>query len=89
MEPHHDHRLFPRQSVHLPAWIDVGDGERRVCHVWDISRSGARITMPRDDASALPEAFEIHFSDTEKLFCRVIWRERLQAGVKFLPEPRP
>ena len=51
----------------------------------DISRSGARLS--NHDSIKLPDEFELELSATVSRWSRVIWRNGVQLGVKFIEAP--
>ncbi len=80
-----DLRVKPRKPLHYPAWIESDDGSApRVCMIWDISESGARLTKTGEDCP--PDTFTIRLSNDGKLTrrCRVVWRSGVHLGIEFL-----
>src|SRR5262245_37764612 len=69
------------------AWIVVSADAARIPGVlWDVSESGARIAAAR--ANTLPQVFCLLLDKDGKSrrFCRVVWRNGGQVGVRFINE---
>jgi PilZ domain-containing protein len=81
-----DLRRHTRKPFHWPAMILAGTKSPRACTVTDVSETGARIKIDKPDD--LPEKFVLLLSTTGKArrLCRVIWRSKKDAGVKFVVE---
>jgi hypothetical protein len=79
-----DLRKHTRKPFHWQATIFVGTGAPRSCTVTDVSESGARLKIDKPDE--LPEKFVLVLTTTGKArrLCRVIWRSKKDAGVKFV-----
>jgi hypothetical protein len=70
-----------RRVRHLSAWITVQDGTITECQVMDVSNHGAKIVAAM--SSALPERFQLAFSNGGGRSCEVIWRHGKVLGVRF------
>ena len=81
-----DLRKHARKPFHWRATILAGGEQSRPCTVTDVSESGARLRV--DKPNELPEKFTLLLSSMgqARRLCRVIWRSRKEAGVKFLAE---
>jgi hypothetical protein len=81
-----DLRKHARKQFHWPATIIAGTESPRSCTVTDVSESGARLKIDKPDE--LPEKFILLLTTrgTARRLCRVIWRSKKDAGVKFLVE---
>ena len=79
-------RKHARKPFHWRATIIAGSGSPRPCTVSDVSESGARLKVDRP--GELPEKFILLLTASGKTrrLCRVIWRSKKEAGVKFLSE---
>lgn len=79
-------RKHARKQFHWRAAIIAGAAPPRSCTVTDVSQSGARIKIERPDE--LPEKFVLLLTTSGKArrHCRVIWRSKKDAGVKFVGE---
>ena len=55
------------------------------CLLVDISETGARLGFA--DPSLMPEEFALALADNMGRWCRVMWRNDKQIGVKFVPKP--
>jgi hypothetical protein len=80
-----ERRKNPRKTVIDTAWIDAQDGTPpRVCVLWDISESGARLTLTSYET--LPDEFVLRKSrrDPNGRRCHVVWRSSEQIGVEFI-----
>lgn len=79
-------RKHTRKPFHWRAMIMAGNETPRSCTVTDVSESGARLKI--DKPYELPEKFVLLLSSSgnARRLCRVIWRSKKDAGVKFLVE---
>jgi len=79
-------RKHARKPFNWRATIIAGTERPRSCMVSDVSESGARLKV--DTPYELPEKFILLLSSSGKArrLCRVIWRSKKEAGVKFLAE---
>jgi hypothetical protein len=79
-----DLRKHARKPFHWRATILAGAEPARSCMVTDVSESGARLKLEK--SSELPDKFVLLLtsSGTARRMCRVIWRSKKEAGVKFL-----
>jgi PilZ domain len=69
------------------AWIVLSSASVRIpCVLWDVSDSGARIAAAH--ANTLPHVFCLLLGNDGKSrrFCRVVWRQGGQVGVRFIDE---
>jgi hypothetical protein len=81
---HAELRKKPRRQFHYNARILTDkDTPPRSCSISDISESGARISLERDDE--LPQTFILLLTANggARRHCRVVWREGLVVGVEF------
>jgi len=82
--PARELRRKPRRQFHYYAKIlTSAKGKPRNCQIADISESGARIILERDED--LPSRFLLLLSlrgETRRV-CRVVWRKGLTVGVQF------
>jgi hypothetical protein len=81
---HAELRKKPRRQFHYSARIHIDkDTPLIVCSISDISESGARLALEREET--LPDAFTLLLtpSGEARRQCRVIWREGVLVGVKF------
>jgi hypothetical protein len=77
-------RKKPRRQFHYTARILADkNGPPRECSISDISETGARILLARDEA--LPDRFMLLLTATgdARRVCRVVWRTGLTLGVEF------
>lgn len=81
-----DLRKHARKQFHWPAKIIAANDRPQSCTVTDVSQSGARLKVDKPDE--LPDKFVLLLTTTGKArrLCRVIWRSKKDAGVKFLAE---
>jgi len=71
-----------RRSRNLPALILSDGATTTECHVHDVSRHGAKVTVQMP--SSVPNQFELTFSLTNNTRrCKVVWRRNKVLGVKF------
>jgi len=79
-------RKHARKPLHWRATIIAGAEPPRSCMVTDVSESGARLKLDRP--GELPEKIVLLLtkSGAARRMCRVIWRSKKDAGVKFLAE---
>jgi hypothetical protein len=55
------------------------------CLLVDVSESGARLGFA--NPAAMPDEFALALADDMARWCRVMWRNDRQVGVKFVPKP--
>lgn len=82
-------RKKPRRPFHYNAAIVTADAQRSLlCHIADISESGARIVL--ESECELPERFVLLLTrkGEARRRCRLVWRDGLTIGVAF-PDPPP
>lgn len=81
-----DLRKHARKQFHWRATIIAGTEPPRSCTVTDVSESGARLKVDKPDK--LPEKFTLLLTSTgqARRLCRVVWRSKKDAGVKFVAE---
>ncbi len=81
-------RRKPRRPLHYRARILLSKkGQPRSCNIEDISESGARIVLQKDEE--LPQRFLLLLSPRSAArLCREVWREHLTVGVEFLNSDR-
>jgi hypothetical protein len=80
-----ERRLSPRKRVTVTGWIVTdGRGPPSVCVLWDVSRTGARLSLMEPEK--LPEKFLLLFSRNgfPGIGCRVVWRSGMQVGIEYL-----
>jgi hypothetical protein len=82
-------RFFPRQTMSLPAWMEVNSSsllER--CKLMDLSESGARLGIT--DVRDLSPQFTLHLARIGQSAdqCRIIWQRGNEAGVEFVTPKR-
>lgn len=79
-------RKHARKQFHWQAKIITANEPPQSCTVTDVSQSGARLKVAKPDE--LPEKFTLLLTTTGKArrLCRVIWRSKKDAGVKFVAE---
>jgi hypothetical protein len=79
-------RRHARKQFHWRATVMPAGGPERSCTVTDVSESGARLKIDKPDE--LPEKFFLLLTSSGKArrLCRVIWRSKKDAGVKFVAE---
>lgn len=75
-----------RRTFEQPAWIVAEPGaEPLPCTVRDVSKSGARLSVP--PRSALPPGFVLHLASNGAVArkCLVVWRSQAgdEVGVEF------
>lgn len=81
-------RKTPRRQFHYSARILVDPNRPPLsCTISDVSHHGARIALDHDEE--LPERFILFLTKTggARRLCRVIWRNELIYGVKFIGAP--
>ena len=68
----------------MSAWIVLTGRADQECHVMDISKSGAKITVAA--SSQVPEKFELAFVETatKRQACEVVWRRGKMIGIQFV-----
>jgi hypothetical protein len=82
---HAELRRKPRRQFHYTASVLLdGTSPPHPCAIADISATGARIVLQA--ACELPERFILLLtpSGEARRHCRLVWRDGLAAGVKFL-----
>lgn len=82
-------RFFPRQTISLPAWIEVNSSrllER--CKLMDLSESGARLGIT--DVRNLPPQFNLYLARIGQSAhqCKIIWQRGNEVGVEFVTPKR-
>ena len=83
-----EQRRKPRRPLRYRARILFSkNGQPRSCNIADISESGARIVLQRDEE--LPDRFLLILSPRSAArVCREVWRDDLTIGVEFLDSDR-
>ena len=81
-----DLRKHARKQFHWQAKIIAANDAPQSCTVTDVSQSGARLKIAKPNE--LPEKFVLLLtsSGNARRVCRVIWRSKKDAGVKFVAE---
>jgi hypothetical protein len=81
-------RKKPRRQFHYRARILTSKkGQPRPCGIEDISESGARIVLQKDEE--LPKRFLLLLTPRGVArLCRQVWRSKLTVGVEFLDTDR-
>ena len=77
-------RKKPRRQFHYRAKILIDKkGTARACSISDISHSGARLLLEKDEK--LPPRFLLLLSAPggARRICRLVWRNGLTIGVEF------
>jgi len=77
-------RKNPRRQFHYNARVLMDkDAPPVACSISDISETGARIALERDEK--LPDTFILLLTPNgdARRHCRVIWRDGLNVGVQF------
>lgn len=80
--------LRKARRIHYPAWIDIGGRSAlRDCLVYDISESGAKLTVAGEEQ--VPDNFTLLLSCDGGIrrICQVAWRSGFNIGIKFLRNP--
>lgn len=82
-------RKKPRRPLHYRARILLSKkGQPRSCNIEDISETGARIVLQKDEE--LPDRFLLLFTPRGVArVCRQVWRDDLTVGVEFLDSEHP
>lgn len=85
---HTELRKKPRRQFHYPARILIDKkGQSRPCSVQDISESGARIVLQKDEQ--LPKRFLLLLASRGAArICREVWRDDLTVGIEFVDSDR-
>jgi hypothetical protein len=88
MQQPSERRREERVSVgHRRLQLDPCDGRRPVdCLIWDMSLSGARLTLAQN-IPLPPEVAVVIGNVTHR--ARVVWRKDPQIGIEFLQDPEP
>jgi hypothetical protein len=76
-------RKRPRRQFHYTAKIVIDQSEPRLCTISDISHTGARVVLEKDEP--LPDRFVLLLSrngDAQRQ-CRIVWRTGASVGVEF------
>ena len=82
-------RFFPRQTMSLPAWIEVNSSSLLGrCKLMDLSESGARLGIT--DVRNLPAQFNLYLARIGQSArqCRIIWQRGNEVGVEFVTPKR-
>ncbi|MGF9563201.1 PilZ domain-containing protein [Neorhizobium sp. JUb45] len=75
-------RKFPRSRAFLGAKILFNDGHSSYdCIIKELSEGGAQIKV--ENALAVPQQFNLLFSDGRNFDCEVRWRRINAIGVEF------
>jgi len=83
-----DKRKKPRRPLVRPVQVvahNAPAASARHYQLCDISQSGARIKAA--DMSRIPNEFYLVIRDDLVRWCRVMWRNKTQAGLRFIPAP--
>jgi hypothetical protein len=81
-----DRRRSPRQALGRDVFVCSEDGKPiGVCHLLDVSASGARLSMAPRQLAKLPEDFILVLAKGGKVYrrCRIVWRGEEEVGVRF------
>jgi hypothetical protein len=84
-EAEDEKRQTPRLPIDRTVRIALGDGTQIACAMSDVSKSGARLGL--EDASKLPDEFELMLRDDLRKWCRVMRRSETSVGIKFIATP--
>ncbi|MGH6684629.1 MAG: PilZ domain-containing protein [Pseudolabrys sp.] len=78
-----DKRNAKRQPMRYTAWVALTADERKGCVISNVSDTGARIDV--EDPKSIPDHFVLMLTSNgaARRFCRVMWRNATQVGVKF------
>jgi PilZ domain len=77
-------RKKPRRQFHYNAKILTSEkGQPRNCQIADISESGARIILERDENPPPRFLLLLSVRSGTRRVCRVVWRKGLNVGVQF------
>ncbi len=81
-----DKRSSRRRELHFPARVLV-NGAIYDCIVYDISQTGARLTIAGD--KQLPPHFQLDMTRNASVVrhCSLVWQDRFAAGVRFTKAP--
>lgn len=81
-------RRKPRRVLHYRAQILLSKkGQPRPCSIEDVSESGARIVLQKDEE--LPKRFLLLVASRGVArVCREVWRHDLTVGLKFVDSDR-
>lgn len=82
-----DKRRSQRRPLRYPARIVSVDGRETItCVLTDVSQTGARVRI--EDDGALPDDFILRLAEgnSPRRVCRLVWRAKSQAGVRFEKE---
>jgi len=84
-----DKRRSRRRTVRYMAWVVQPTGEKQVCHLFDISDTGARLEVAEPET--VPDRFLLWLAanGSARRTCTAVWRDKKQIGVRFeqrLPE---
>lgn len=76
-------RKRPRRQFHYVAKIVIDAGVPRPCTISDISQTGARLVLEKEET--LPEHFILLLSVSggARRRCRLVWRTGMTVGVEF------
>jgi hypothetical protein len=74
-----ENRTYARRSIGREAFVKMQ------IRLLDISRTGARLSS--DESIKLPDEFELQISASLTRWSRVVWRDGVQLGVKFIEAP--
>jgi len=76
-------RKRPRRQCHYTAKTVVDEGEPRSCTISDISYTGARLVLEKDENP--PDRFILLLSKSggARRRCRLVWRTGMTVGVEF------
>ena len=81
-----DRRSSPRQALGRDAFVCCDEGKPiGVCHLCDVSATGARLSMAPRLLAKLPEEFILVLAKRGKVHrrCRIVWRSEEEVGVRF------
>jgi hypothetical protein len=85
-----DRRGSPRQALGRDVLICTEDGKPiGVCHLCDVSATGARLSLAPRVLAKLPEEFILVLAKRAKVHrrCRIVWRGQDEVGVRFSTRP--
>ena len=77
-----DRRAAPRRGYNDDAWIGVEGSVLRRCRVFDLSRTGVRLTITKADR--IPDTFILILSKNTTGFPALVkWQRHAQIGAEF------
>lgn len=87
-KPRREQRHAERRVMFKPASLIFGNAKVAHCVINDMSLSGARITIDRNDAFPSDVTLRIDQS-AERYDAQIVWRKNMQYGLHFAIETPP